>query len=50
MTVEQFIADLDELVDTVGTRVGQNKVAIMNKEAGVVGELAQRAGRTGHVA
>jgi len=25
MTVEQFIADLDELVDAVRTRVGQNK-------------------------
>ena len=48
MTVEQFIADLDELVDAVGTRVGQNKFAITNKEARVVGDLAQRAGRTGH--
>jgi len=27
MTVEQYIADLDELVDAVCTRIGQNKVA-----------------------
>jgi len=50
MTVEQFIADLDELVEAVGTRVGQNKVAIMSKEARVVAGLAQRAGRTSHAA
>jgi hypothetical protein len=33
MTVQQFIADLEKLVDAVCTRIGQNKVAIMNKEA-----------------
>jgi len=34
MTVEQFIADLDELVDAVRTRVGQNKVAIFGHSWG----------------
>jgi pimeloyl-ACP methyl ester carboxylesterase len=36
MTVEQFIADLDELVDAVRTRVGQNKVAIFGHSWGSV--------------
>jgi pimeloyl-ACP methyl ester carboxylesterase len=34
MTVEQFIADLDELVDAVRTRVGQNKVSIFGHSWG----------------
>jgi pimeloyl-ACP methyl ester carboxylesterase len=34
MTVEQFIADLDELVDAVCTRVGKNKVAIFGHSWG----------------
>ncbi len=34
MTVEQFIADLDELVDAVRTRVGTNKVAIFGHSWG----------------
>jgi pimeloyl-ACP methyl ester carboxylesterase len=34
MTVEQFIADLDELVDAVCKRVGQNKVAIFGHSWG----------------
>ena len=34
MTVEQFIADLDELVDYVCKRVGQNKVAIFGHSWG----------------
>jgi pimeloyl-ACP methyl ester carboxylesterase len=34
MTVEQFIADLDELVDTVLRRVGQKKVAIFGHSWG----------------
>jgi pimeloyl-ACP methyl ester carboxylesterase len=34
MTVEQFIADLDELVDVVCTRVGQDKVAIFGHSWG----------------
>jgi pimeloyl-ACP methyl ester carboxylesterase len=34
MTVEQFIADLDELVDAVCTRVGQKKVAIFGHSWG----------------
>jgi hypothetical protein len=32
MTVEQLIADPHELVDAMGTHIGQNKVAIMNKK------------------
>jgi pimeloyl-ACP methyl ester carboxylesterase len=36
MTVEQFIADLDELVDAVRMRVGQNKVAIFGHSWGSV--------------
>lgn len=48
--VDQFIADLDELVDAVGTRVGSNKAAIMNKEARVVAGLTQRAARSCHAA
>lgn len=48
MTVEQFIADLEKLVDAVCTRIGQNKVAIMNKEARVVAARAQRAARSCH--
>lgn len=34
MTVEQFIADLDELVEAVRTRVGQRKVAIFGHSWG----------------
>jgi pimeloyl-ACP methyl ester carboxylesterase len=34
MTVEQFVADLAELVDAVCTRVGQNKVAIFGHSWG----------------
>jgi pimeloyl-ACP methyl ester carboxylesterase/hemerythrin-like domain-containing protein len=34
MTVEQFIADLDELVDSVRARVGQDKVAIFGHSWG----------------
>jgi len=34
MTVEQFIADLDELVDAVCTRVGKTKVAIFGHSWG----------------
>jgi pimeloyl-ACP methyl ester carboxylesterase len=34
MTVEQFIADLDELVDAVCRRVGKNKVAIFGHSWG----------------
>jgi pimeloyl-ACP methyl ester carboxylesterase len=34
MTVEQFIADLDELVDAVRTRVGKDKVAIFGHSWG----------------
>ena len=48
MTVQQFIADLEKLVDAVYTRIGQNKVAIMNKEARVVAARAQRAARSCH--
>jgi pimeloyl-ACP methyl ester carboxylesterase len=40
MTVEQFVADLAELVDAVCTRVGQNKVAIFGA---LVGLCARRA-------
>jgi pimeloyl-ACP methyl ester carboxylesterase len=36
MTVERFIADLDELVDAVRARVGQNKVAIFGHSWGSV--------------
>jgi pimeloyl-ACP methyl ester carboxylesterase len=36
MTVEQFIADLDELVDEVCTRVGQTKVTIFGHSWGSV--------------
>src|SRR6266536_1987969 len=36
MTVEQFIADLDELVDTVCARVGKPKVAIFGHSWGSV--------------
>ena len=36
MTVEQFIADLDELVDAVRTRLGQEKVAIFGHSWGSV--------------
>jgi pimeloyl-ACP methyl ester carboxylesterase len=36
MTVEQFIADLDELVDAVRMRIGQNKVAIFGHSWGSV--------------
>jgi pimeloyl-ACP methyl ester carboxylesterase len=36
MTVEQFIADLDELVDAVRVRVGQTKVAIFGHSWGSV--------------
>ena len=49
MTV-QFIAELEKLVDAVCTRIGQNKVAIMNKEARVVAARAQRAARSCHAA
>jgi hypothetical protein len=31
MKVQQYTADLDELVDAVCTRIGQNKVAIMKQ-------------------
>jgi pimeloyl-ACP methyl ester carboxylesterase len=34
MTVERFIADLDELVDAVRKRVGQDKVAILGHSWG----------------
>lgn len=34
MTIEQFIADLDELVDAVRKRVGKNKVAILGHSWG----------------
>lgn len=34
MTVEQFIADLDEAVDAVRRRVGQDKVAIFGHSWG----------------
>jgi len=46
----QFIAELEKLVDAVCTRIGQNKVAIMNKEARVVAARAQRAARSCHAA
>jgi hypothetical protein len=46
--VEQFIADLEKSVDAVCTRIGQNKVAIMNREARVVAARAQRAARSCH--
>jgi len=36
MTVEQFIADLDQLVDAVRTRVGKDKVAIFGHSWGSV--------------
>ena len=34
MTVEQFIADLDQLVEAVGKRVGKNKVTILGHSWG----------------
>ena len=47
MTVEQFLADLDELVDAVGTRVGQNKVAIFGHSWGsALGVLYADASQT----
>jgi pimeloyl-ACP methyl ester carboxylesterase len=36
MTVEQFIADLDQLVDAARTRVGKDKVAIFGHSWGSV--------------
>jgi pimeloyl-ACP methyl ester carboxylesterase len=36
MTVEQFITDLDELVDSVCVRLGRNKVAIFGHSCGSV--------------
>jgi pimeloyl-ACP methyl ester carboxylesterase len=44
MTVEQFIADLDELVDAVRARVGQNKVAIFGHSWGSVLGVLYAAG------
>ena len=46
MTVEQFIADLDELVDTVRARVGKPKVAIFGHSWGsALGRCMLRASR-----
>jgi pimeloyl-ACP methyl ester carboxylesterase len=47
MTVEQFIADLDELVDTVRKRLGQRKVTIFGHSSGsALGVLMPRVFQT----